>query len=66
MGVIGYGKKRRALDEGGNENNKTESLVFLLSHFLFLFFFFLPLLVSIDILVSGMSQDPAVKRSQNY
>lgn len=65
MGVIGYGKKRRALDEGGNENDKTESLVFLLSHFLFLFFF-LPLLVSIDILVSGMSQDPAVKRSQNY
>lgn len=52
MGVIGYRKR----DVGGNENDKTESRII----------FFLPLPAGIDSLVSGMSQDPAVRRLQNY
>lgn len=42
---------------GENENDKTESR---------LMCFFLPLPVGIDRLVSGMSQNPAVRRLQNY
>lgn len=45
----------------GNDNDKTESRLISSS-----FFFFLPLPAGIDSLVSGMSQDLAVKRLRNY
>lgn len=60
MRVIGYRASNR--DTWGNDNDKTESR---LISFLF-FFFFLPLPAGIDSLVSGMSQDLAVKRLRNY